>query len=473
VFLFLVALGLRLVASRGDLVLDEVWTRRLLFETDSAWSIPFKGTDNNHILNTLVVYALGPAVPPFAYRLPAVLAGSIAVWFGYLVARREAPAAGLAVLTLMGFSHPLIVFCSEARGYAYLACFTMLAWWALEEYLERPRTWLAATFGTAASLGFLAHLTFALAYAGFGLYSAVRLLPRRGGWQKCLYLHFSPVLTFGMLYVAYIETMNIGGGAQYPLATTLLTTLSLVAGGPERGGMAMVAAIIGALLIAASLVCVCRRRPARGILYVTTMFLAPAAAMLSPWSEKQVVYPRYFLVPMLFAYVAVGSGLFAGSEPRGGHRPIGWSLRHQGQVQLRWISTLVLAGFVICNLVPVVRLIAGGRGQYSAAIRWMAEHSAGPEITLASDHDFRNTLMIEYYVVRESRAYRDRGSQLVYFQREKFPREGTEWFLLHSFSGDPPHPSEFTTPTAVHYVLDRVFPSESVSGWTWWLYRRD
>lgn len=456
--IFFVAAGLRLAASRGDLVFDEVWTRQIVSQTDSAWKIPLIGKDNNHILNTLVVYALGLGAPPYAYRLPAALAGSVALWFGYLLARRDGRAPALVVLTLLGFSHPLIVFGTEARGYAYLACCTMIAWWALEEYLDRPRAWLAATFAAAASLGFLAHLTFAFAYAGFGFYSVVRLLPRRGGWRKCLYLHFVPVLTGCLLYVAYIKEMEIGGGAQYPLDETLIETLSLSAGGPARGGLAIFAAAVAALLIGASLISIFWRSRTRSILYFVTMFVAPAAALLSPWAQYQVIYPRYFLVPMLFAYVAMGTSAIVSELARVRAR--------------RWTVGMLLAAFVTCNLVPVARLIAGGRGQYAAALRWIAEHSAGPVVTLASDHDFRNTLVIEYYLGRESRAYANRGEQLVYFRREQFPADGTEWFLLHSFSGDPPHPGEFTTPGGIPYRLEHVFRCQSVSGWSWWLYRR-
>jgi hypothetical protein len=473
---FLVALGLRLAASRGDLVLDEVWTRRIVSETDSAWKVPLLGTDNNHILNTLVVYALGLTAPPYAYRLPAALAGSIALWFGYLLARRDRPAAGLVVLTLLGFSHPLVVFCTEARGYAFLACFTLVAWWSLENYLDHPKSWSAATFAIASSLGFFSHLTFAFAYAGFGLYSVIRLWPRRGGWKKCLYLHLLPAMTFVFLYVAFIEKMGIGGGAQYPLQTTLLATFSLLAGGPERGGSAIFAAGIAALLIAVSLVFIVYGSRARGMLFLTAMFLAPTVVLwLSPWIASEVVYPRYFLVPMLFAYVAVGCFMArqCGGQPLGKDRARGAGAGPKGSPGFgRWSASLLLAVFVICNFVPVVRLIVGGRGQYSAAVLWMAEHSAEPFVTLASDHDIRNPAMIEYYAGRERRDLSDRGRQLVYITRDRFPQEGTEWFLLHSFSGDPPHPNEFTTPTGVQYVLERVFPCGSISGWTWWLYRR-
>jgi hypothetical protein len=455
--IFLVALGLRLAAARGDLVFDEVWTWHIVRTTDAAWKIPFRAIDNNHILNTLIVYAIGLDAPPFAYRLPAVLAGSIALWFGYLIARREGPAAGLIVLTLLGFSHPLIVFCTEARGYAYLACCTLVAWWALEEYVDRPRNWLIAVFATVTSLGFLAHLTFAFAHAGFGVYTLLRLLPRRGGWKKCLYLHTVPALTCILLYVGFIRELKIGGGAQNPLWSTLLATFSLAAGGPERGPGALVAAGVAALLIGVSLVMVFRCNWARGVLYLLAMFVTPGAVLLSSWNADEVVYPRYFLVPLLFAYVAVGSMLAR------------WL---PGKLAVRWAAILLLGVFMASNLLFVARLIVGGRGQYSAMMRYLAEHATGWQPTLAADHDFRNYYMVQYYYAREEPAFKSRGRFPIYVHQERFPPEGTDYFLIHTFSGDPDPPRDFPTRTGVHYVLEQVFPCDSISGWTWWLYRR-
>ncbi len=53
----------RFAASRGDLWLDEVWSLQMLQEVDSAWQIVLLNHDNNHILNSLVMYALGPQRP--------------------------------------------------------------------------------------------------------------------------------------------------------------------------------------------------------------------------------------------------------------------------------------------------------------------------------------------------------------------------------------------------------------------------
>ena len=178
------AIGLRLGAMRGDLMLDEIWTLLLAVNVQSVWEIFFLNHDNNHILNTLIVYGLGTNSPPIAYRIPATLAGCLALWFGYRVGCRNGKVSGTVVLFLLGLSHVCILYGTEARGYAYLTCATLAAWWALDKFLDEPSEKYAALFAFFVALGFLSQLPFAFAYAGLGVYSVLRLVqrPAAGGW---------------------------------------------------------------------------------------------------------------------------------------------------------------------------------------------------------------------------------------------------------------------------------------------------
>lgn len=451
----LLAVALRLAAAGGDLVLDEIWSLRIASLAESAGQIVVTHVDNNHILNTLVLYILGPGAPFWAYRLPAVLAGSLALGFAFQLARRWGTTAAFSVLVLLGFSHALILFGTEARGYGYLTGCTLAAWWALEKYLDRPRWQFAIAFGLASSLGFLSHLTFLFACLAFGVYSAMKLRSRRGRWRRLVVLNALPVLTCVVLLFAYVLEISIGGGAQYPLFETLLATLSFMAGGPERGAAAFVAAMTMAALIAASLASEFRLDRARGAMFLTAIFVAPGLVLIV--TGHAFIYPRYFLVPMLFGYVAVGL-LFSRWYEAG---RIG-----------RSAVLLLLAGFVACNLAPIVKLIRQGRGEYSAAVHWMAAHTVNPAVTVASDHDWRNGLLISFYAGRDSQTYSASGKDLMYIPRELYSAQGTEWYMLHSFSGDAPHPDSFTDPYGNKYELVQVFPAGSISGWTWWLYRQ-
>jgi hypothetical protein len=160
---------------------------------------------------------------------------------------------------------------------------------------------------------------------------------------------------------------------------------------------------------------------------------------------------------MIFGYVAVGSLMAR------------WF--RAGRLG-RIAASLLLAIYVGCNLPPVVKLIREGRCQYSSAMQWMAEHTATPIVTVASDHDWRNRLLVVFYANRDSLANSEWGKEFMYVPQEQYPPEGTEWFLRHSFDGASAPGESFTDSLGNKYDLVHVFPAGSISGWTWWLYQR-
>jgi hypothetical protein len=454
--LALAAIGVRLAAMRGDLVLDEIWTLLIIMtRLDSIWKIFFFNHDNNHILNTLVVYGLGPSVPPLAYRVPATLASCLALWFGYRVGRRNGAVAGFLVLFLLGLSHIFILYGTEARGYAYLTCATLAAWWALDAFLDQPQEWNVALFALCVILGFLSQLPFAFAYAGFGVYSILRLARHPRGWRLAVVLHFVPVLTCVAIYFTFVRDMIAGGGEKFPVGRVLVAALSLPAGGPETGTAAVFAASVAAIVFVIALANEFSIDRLRGALYATAVALAPAGVILI--SRYQFVYPRHFLVPAIFCYIAVANLLARWIAAGGAGRAIAVGL---------------LAAFGCCNLVPVMRLLAQGRAQYSAAVRWMAEQTTGPEVVVASDFDFRNATVAAFYATQNADVYEGRGKQFVYVRKEDFGRRGAEWYLQHNFAGDPAPAATWSDPSGKVYDLMREFPAGSISGWNWWLYRR-
>jgi len=190
-------------------------------------------------------------------------------------------------------------------------------------------------------------------------------------------------------------------------------------------------------------------------MYLTAIIVAPAVVLAA--TGHAFVYPRYFLVPMLFGYVAVGCQLAR------------WFLIGRfGRIAV----LLLLIGYMACNLAPVVTLISQGRARYSAAVRWMAQQTPGPLVTVAGDHPFRNWLLIDFYGNRDKAAHPESSKTFVYFSMEQYPEQGTEWFLRHTFSGDSAPPDSFADPLGNKFALVQAFPPGSISGWTWWLYRR-
>lgn len=460
--IFVAAVGCRLAAARGELAFDEIWTWNLVAGTTGGVIeiLLMMRLDNNHILNTLVMYAIGLNAEPWVYRLPAVVASSVGLVFGYLLARRRG--AGPAVLILLGASYVLILYGSEARGYAYLTGSTLAAWWILEEYLERPLLWSRAAFALASALGLLSQLPFAFAYSGFFVYSVLRLYRKRHWVQAVVMLHAWPIVAIVAIYVAYVMDLVKGGGDKLPFWETLVAAFSLMAGGPQRGTAAIFAASVAALLLTVSLVSEFRIDRARGFLYLTAMFVAPAGVIML--SGFEYVYPRHFLVPMIFGYVAVGCQFAR------------W---FQGALAGRVAVAGLLTAYVAFNAVPVVRLIENGRSLDAAALLWIADHSDGPQVTISGDHDFRVGFPFPYHLIRNATYFKNTAKRLEYVEndtdpeRRTYPRSGTEWKLLHSASDwDVPPPAQVVDIYQNKYKREKVFPATSLSGFTWYIYRR-
>ena len=130
-----VAALIRIVAARGELWLDEVWSIRLVQESaHSLRDIVFNiKHDNNHFINSFVIYILGPGRAEWLYRAPAVLAGTLAVLVAAWTYRRKNIITISAAVVLTGFSYLLVQYSSEARGYAYEILFSILAFAMLSE----------------------------------------------------------------------------------------------------------------------------------------------------------------------------------------------------------------------------------------------------------------------------------------------------------------------------------------------------
>jgi len=105
------------------------------------------------------------------YRLPSVLASIGTIVLAGLIGLRQSRLEGSVAVILTSWSYLLIHFGTEARGYSLAIFFALLAWYALQRFEER-RSWIwIVVFWSAVMLGFLAHLEFAVCFAGLVVWS--------------------------------------------------------------------------------------------------------------------------------------------------------------------------------------------------------------------------------------------------------------------------------------------------------------
>lgn len=448
--LLVVAAGIfRFYASLGDFWMDEIWTWMMLVRLESAWDILFSLChDNNHFLNSWVVYIFGPDTHWILYRVPAVMAGTGSVVLAGLIARTRGVLESFTAMMLIGGSYVCIHYSSEARGYAYVVFFSLLSFWLLGQWLERRRQFDLGLFWLSAALGILSHLSFFHCYLGLVVWSVVRLV-RSGRWLAAVTCHFPLMLLAVCLYFVNWRDMSIGGGTVVPTGEVIRQTLALSVGGPQWGwlsAIAIAAAIIGLLL---GLFLFWRAKSDLWLLYFTIVVVAPAVSLVL--ISRDDVYVRYFLVSIVFLLLLYSIGL--GYLYRTGS---------VGRVAYCLILVLVIAG----NAVQTERLIRLGRGTYLEALREIERVSEPPLITIGSDHDARNRMVIEYY-----RLYLSDPERIRYVSQEEVLREGVDWYIRHSQVVAETPDEVFFDDWGNSYRLMRQHRFAGLSGWNWFVYR--
>jgi len=457
--------AVRFACLCNDLWLDEIWSLNLVGQARSPVEIVTRlWHDNNHPLNSLFLYLLGPAQAGWAYRLLSWFTGTATVALAGLIGRRlwhllhpgddlaRARAAGLITAVLVGGSYFLIHYSSEARGYAPAVGFGFLAIYALLHGAGRPVGGWAAVYGLACILGLLSHLVAFQVLLGGLAWSVAETVRTRQRWRNRLVQlacwHLVPWLFLGFYYLGFVRKLEIGGGPALALST-VLGQLSAYSLGFPAGLGTLVALPVFLAVVAVAIVLIWRRDRALGGFFLTVIFVAPALGLLG--SRFVLLYPRYFIVSAAAGLLIAGYALARL-----------WCSGRAG----RAACGLVLAGFLLGGGVHAARLLRDGRGQYQAALRYVGTHTPTRTITLSSDSDFRNVAVIAYYAKAVGPAH-----YLQYYSTTNLPPGGPQWVVLHRLDGEPPPNADLLAADGGHYRQEGVYPHAPLSGWTWYLFR--
>lgn len=454
----------RLAGMSGDLWLDEIWSVRMVEQLKSPWEIlSVLRHDNNHPLNSLWIYVIGSDAASWSYRLLSWLAGSVSVALAGAIAWRQtlntspgkthiAKLTAALAMTLTGGSYLLIHYASEARGYAPMLACALLAVWALQHAGDAKWGRWAVLYAVAAGFGLLAHVAMAQVLLAGAVWSACSVIRSGADWKRsalrAVIWHVVPAMFAAVYYWGFVRKLEIGGGPENPLFKTLAETAAYTLGFPMAGGV--IAFVMFVVLCGLGTCALWRQGDwCAGIFYVLVISVTAAVGMLA--SKFTLLFPRYFLLNAALALPLIAHGL-----------AWIWRAGFSGRV----LVCVALAGFLMGNALPVARLARDGRGQYSAALRTIASHAQAKEITLSSDHDFRNRLMIDYYHVAAGEGY-----EFVYYSVDQVPPWGVQWVLFHRFKEEEPPPAMIADARGNRYVREYHYPYAALSGWDWYVYR--
>ncbi len=443
----------RIGASLGELWLDELWSLGLVSPLGSAAQV-FTAIhhENNHHLVSLWIWLCGADAPWWAYRVPSVAAGVLAVLAGIRIGLRQSRATALFAALLLSLSYLVVFYSSEARGYAIACGMALLAYDSMELYLRAGRWRHAAGYGAAAVAGMLGNLSFASVLLALGAWSVAALLPRgRRAAVELLRLHAAPAAALAAVWLVDLRLMQAGDGPRIALRRVLGETMAYASGLPGDSTVGQGLLVVAVVFILWQVSRLARGRDPRSAFFAVGLLIAPAGLLAA--TGRVYLYPRYFVVDVCVLYLLVALALGAAWKrwPR-------WP---------RWLAGTALAAWVAANGLLTVDLWRTGRGHYREALQFVADQMPAGPARIGSTQDFRSSLLLGYY-----RRYLPPERRPVVVPLAAVPRDRPEW-LLTTFSPyeSPTLPDRLALAPDAVYVRVKEYPTARLSGFEAGVYR--
>jgi len=452
---------LRVLAARGELWLDEIWSLMLLEDLAAAheifWNISHL---NNHLLNSLWLWITGPDAPPVWQRFASILLGTATIPAAAVFIRRHAgDAGGLACALIFAFGHIFVHYGSEARGYGGLALMIVLCADAADRLMAEPkRRAPTIQFAIFAALGCLFHYTMLLAIGVCGVGAALLLAANKECWRE----HALALLRLGAAAIAGLLPAAIcffAAASVKPFLTGERTPFSypdLAEGlaGMARSTLGLPAALpdplmlLLAALLAAGALALCPGR-----LRAPTLVALVVLPLLEIWfALPNLHYARFHLPAACFLALAASAAMGL-LWTRGGWR--------------RGLALSLGATGLLGQGALVGELLAYGRGDGASAVAQMTQ--TGPAL-YDSDFPVETSWVVGFHLARSHKtdlALAPRGAEC---------ETPADWFIATNWRGNRPALRDRETfgPATCPGAFARVahYPSARLSGLDWTLYRR-
>jgi hypothetical protein len=451
--LCLLAVGvvLRLLAARGDLWLDEAMSLLAVrkWEPNNPLLVFGWAHDNNHPLNSLWMYLTRGVSSAWPYRILSLLSGIGSLILVSTWPLKRAGIERMVLAVLWTFSYLLCLYDSEARGYAPMVFFGLLAW-RFSLRLENSITWFSVLkVNLCLLLSSLAHVIGVYWFVFVG----VLLLGGQGRTRPKaatrILLLLPSFLFLGLYYWGFIETLPEGSGALRSYTEVILSALALAGGAsglsafaPREGLLSLLVVALFCALSVKALAVLSRSEKKLASALLTGIIAAPILVLVV--FEPRVLYERYLLVPIALSYFLLASY---------------FSYLWEYSKGARVFVALLLVAYVGGNSFKLYELLAFGRGSYSAAFHEMTRENSSGVTTAAFDQPFRGEVIAELY--GESRGIRATTEVAK-----------SEWYVLSSQERGFEPPQEIDFKEAGRFVLTKTHRSAQLSGFTWFVYQR-
>jgi hypothetical protein len=450
----LVAAVVRWPAVVADFWFDEIlsyenFARRASSMADIFFAPALKH-DNNHQLNTLVLYWLGDQSWWPVYRLPALACGLLTVGAVVVLGQRRGRLEGLATGLLVAASFMFIVYSTEARGYSWALCFAVLGFLALDTYLASGSRRARALFWAAVGVGLAAHPAILHFYLGAVLWSGYRL---RSARPTLVRLHALPLAWILAWLLVVVRGAGVGGGPAWTWHEIADRSLSWTLGYSTGIVPAAIAATGVAVLVAWDARRLWLEGSDQGLFYVGA--IAGPVVLLAALSPP-FLFPRYLLVPLLFLLAVTGRALARL-----------WTESTVGPP----IAVALLVGFLWGNGMHLVRLVEQRHGNHEDAVRLLAGAGVKTPVAVTSRSlDAWTELPLQFYA--RTLGLTGRIEYVPRGRRRTMPVDARpiEWLVEPSEPCAALPGPRLRLPSGDVYVLTSAFPVCGPSGMSWSLY---
>jgi hypothetical protein len=446
---------LYVLCASGELWFDEVLS---LQWAKNASSFPEIITlyrhDNNHPLNTLWIYLVGQGRSELVYRAFSVVSGVMALVLIRSLGRRLTPSASWVPFILAASSYAMMLYASEARGYApAMACSLAAVWLLFLDPLPGLHPLRLAVFWLVSVTGILAHATAVYPLIALGLWFIAVGVSAGRSWGSVVGSAVAwfglPALVFVAFFAVFLRPMMVAGGPSYPAVAIAADFFGYGFGLPVAGPWAVPTILFGLAALVAGLTCGRFEIPSARLFFIFVIAVVPMAGLLVAAPEH--LYFRYFLVSLPFGFLVLG-GLAARAP--------------SGSAVWRTAITVALALIVAVQVPRIASLIQQGRGGARSVLETIAASGAAGQ-SVISNHDMMIGMVLEFY------RGRDRRFAGVQYLPQWVEKQGAaDWLVISSQDQPPPEPAPACDVEDASYRLVAHLTAAPVSGSHWTLYRR-
>jgi len=454
--LFVGGFVLLALAMRDDFQIDEVYCLSLAQQMHQAGDVLSIRDYANHPLSTLFMFLIGNTEHWILYRLLSIFSavGTLIAmgWLGF----RSGVARGLIALGLTAFSFPLVIYASEARGYAPAVFFAILAYVPSDHLRRTFSIGPPVLFAVFCALGFLSHFIFVYVYLGLWAWTAGELLEEEKPWRsaairRAALIHAVPTAVMFAVYLCMLRGAMVAGGPIYPAWMVVTSSLSLGIGVWTMGPWGLGTAAITLTVLAIGVIRLRRAGSPDWLFQIVVLLVAPFLVFII--NRPVYLYFRYYLVCYPFFFLLLADVVAAACR-RGG--------------ATRLAAAAVLAVYVGGSASALSELLRVKRANYYAATLYMASHTAGPAMVVMSDNDFKNKTLLSFY----RRYLKALGKELEYHDHGDWPNGGPEWVILYRDPEESP-PADRLNIRGIPFALSRCYPSIGISGFAWFLFHKE